>query len=300
MSVSVMSGFLAWFKERFPFVAIFSAFLIYILVASLSKSVDHVLSWKDFMAAIAVTGFFLLLRVLDEYKDYQYDRQIHPERVLQRGLVTLSQLRFLGIFSFIFMLALSWWTGRIALTAFTIMMIWVALMYKEFFIEEWLKKRLFFYGVTHSFVLVFLVAWCVTLSGSELVINKELIILMSLIFLFAMGYEITRKAKGRDEIKKGEQNYTEIMSPLKVAFLTGVISIIAVVGHIYLMKQVLGAYPLYASIAIVANVVFLLAALINYTRVTNTKSRKGNEMAMASLTFWSYTTLIFATQGLAL
>ncbi len=297
---SMMGGFLEWFKERFPLAAVFSAFLIYTLVASLSKSIDQVLTLRDVISAVAVTCLFLLLRILDEHKDDAYDQRVHPERVLQRGLIKLSDLRKMGYFSLLFMLAVSWNTGLPSLLSLLIMLVWVWLMYKEFFVEDWLKEHLLIYGISHSLVLFFLSLWIVTLSVPVVILNNQLFALMVFIFLFAMGYELTRKAKGRDEVKAGEQSYTEVMSPSTVAVMIFSVALTALMLHIYLMLGLQGEYPLYAWVMSGANGVFLLFSLFKYIQKTDCKSRKLNEIAMASLTFWSYATLIFATHGLTL
>ena len=48
------------------------------------------------MGAVTVLCFFFHLRVFDEHKDFEDDSRHHPERVLQRGIITLRELRILG------------------------------------------------------------------------------------------------------------------------------------------------------------------------------------------------------------
>src|SRR5690606_3218576 len=54
----------------------------------------------DLRLPLAAAAYFLtvlLLRVLDEHKDFERDRQAYPGRLLSRGVVTLPELRRVGL-----------------------------------------------------------------------------------------------------------------------------------------------------------------------------------------------------------
>src|SRR5262245_27757810 len=85
-----------WAHERFPLANGVFFVLLYVLALVVGRSVVSgpiVLSWHDLPGVAALWSFFLWLRVLDEHKDFENDRVAHPQRVLQRGLVTLGDLR---------------------------------------------------------------------------------------------------------------------------------------------------------------------------------------------------------------
>ena len=98
------SGIKIWFLERFPPIHFISGVFIYLLPKSLASlllySQQHIfLSWTraDLFAAL-IPGFHLLiLRVFDEHKDFESDKIHNPNRSLQKGIVTLSQVRNVGI-----------------------------------------------------------------------------------------------------------------------------------------------------------------------------------------------------------
>jgi 4-hydroxybenzoate polyprenyltransferase len=90
---------LAWLNERFPLRNGLFFVLLYlttVLVARASVADTVVVRSGDLIGVMALWSFFLLLRVFDEHKDFAADAVAHPERVLQRGLVTLAHLRVLG------------------------------------------------------------------------------------------------------------------------------------------------------------------------------------------------------------
>ena len=95
---------LAWGNERFPLangILTFVLFTTALLFGRLVASADGVavpIGLADLLPFFAYYGFFFMLRVFDEHKDYELDCHNHPERVLQSGLITLKDLKILGGF----------------------------------------------------------------------------------------------------------------------------------------------------------------------------------------------------------
>src|SRR5262245_56561997 len=53
-------------------------------------------SLATIVGALTMLAVFFHLRVFDEHKDYAEDCVHHPDRVLQRGIITLRELKILG------------------------------------------------------------------------------------------------------------------------------------------------------------------------------------------------------------
>ncbi|MCE1704505.1 prenyltransferase, partial [Enterobacter hormaechei] len=86
--------------ERFPLQNAPLFFIFYIIsysVAFYSIGEKPILSWEILLGCLMSFSYFLLLRIFDEHKDYQLDCEHHPQRILQRGIITLKNLRVLGI-----------------------------------------------------------------------------------------------------------------------------------------------------------------------------------------------------------
>ena len=84
-----MEKWLQFFKERTPV-------LSYLLITLGPVSSGHVLGGevKAHSPLISFIGFFLffiVLRMMDEYKDYEKDILAHPTRPLPRGLIPLPK-----------------------------------------------------------------------------------------------------------------------------------------------------------------------------------------------------------------
>jgi 4-hydroxybenzoate polyprenyltransferase len=87
----------AWARERFPLALCGVLFPAYLVALLYGRALTHPgpprLRAGDLVAFAGVWAFFLMVRVVDEHKDYERDRVEHPGRVLQRGVVTLGHLK---------------------------------------------------------------------------------------------------------------------------------------------------------------------------------------------------------------
>jgi 4-hydroxybenzoate polyprenyltransferase len=97
--------------------------------------------------------FFLQLRIADEFKDFEEDSRYRPYRAVPRGLVSLRELGVLGVAAALVQLLLClaldpslFWLLACAWT-------YLALMSKEFFVGEWLKKRPVPYLISHMVIV---------------------------------------------------------------------------------------------------------------------------------------------------
>src|SRR5207247_2960644 len=92
--------------------------------------------------AFTTLVLFFLLRVLDEHKDAATDRMFRPELPVPRGLVSLGELRAIGIAALLIALALNTVLAPRLLCALGIFALWAALMTKEFFVGAWLRQHI--------------------------------------------------------------------------------------------------------------------------------------------------------------
>lgn len=142
-------------RERFPLP------LHSLLVAALTLGVSGFASagdgWpavQNMIAAFVVAlGFFLLLRITDEFKDAEDDAAYRPYRPVPRGLVTLRQLAGVGLVVVLVQLSLTLWLGRQLLPYLIAAWVLMALMSQEFFVGEWLRAHPIVYMLSHMFIL---------------------------------------------------------------------------------------------------------------------------------------------------
>jgi len=281
----------SWMNERFPVFNFFSGAFLYVFIKSylmVSQNESAIRwEWFDFFGVLIPALFLFLLRIFDEHKDYESDKIHYPQRIIQRGIVSLKELKILGIISFVlisFSSALLW-KGMGSGVGYLILAGWTFLMTKEFFAKEWLKKRLFLYSISHLVITPILLFFLMSLITSEWPPANELLGLALLTTGTGWLYELTRKCKGKEEETK-DLGYSQIWG---VRTATQLIMISAV-------SSVLVAFLLYSSLGIgwpwaqgyISTLALLQYCIHQYVKNPTAKNRKKNEGAVALFSLTVY------------
>lgn len=144
-------------KERFPVFAHGPLIMAFSLSAmsysALLRGAGGLRPAAALVAFVTAFLFFLQLRIADEFKDAGEDARFRPYRPVPRGLVTLRELGWIGIGAAAVQLAGSLWLRPLLAALLLVAWGYLALMSKEFFVRQWLKKRPLAYMLSHMVVM---------------------------------------------------------------------------------------------------------------------------------------------------
>lgn len=289
---------LAWMQERFPPANALLFFILYLATAAVVKgeALGTVqVGLFDLLACVITWSFFLLLRVLDEHKDYELDCLNHPQRVLQSGRITLGYLKGVGAVSVAAQLGLSLWLDQgmgPVTTAWAVMMVWASLMAKEFFIPEWLGRHLTWYALSHMLVMPLIVFWLANLAHPGTALTPDLAILMLLAFVSGFCFEITRKTKGTDEERDTVESYSRIFGTRGAAWIVVILVTTMLLIQYRLSFQILGTLPWWTAVVPAAGYALALNFLRQFFATPTAKARGKNEAAVALNMLIAYAVLI--------
>jgi len=230
----------AYLNERFPPVAYT---LLVALFFGSSVLVAHALGAGEtthWAGGVVVLLVFFHLRVFDEHKDFEDDVQAYPDRVLSRGDVTLKDLRVLGALAIAAELAICAWIGPRALIAWAATLIFTVLMLKEFFVSEWLSKRIVLYAITHNPVVAGLamVGWACT----DAAWHPAYLAYVAMISLASLGFEVGRKFRLPEEEVEGVDSYTSVLGRGKALLLLWAAMVGGVAGFAVLLRFLDGGW----------------------------------------------------------
>lgn len=153
-----MTRWRIYLRERFPLAAHAPLVAAFSLSAvSVSRLLRGERGLPD-PAALAVAFvvallFFFQLRVADEFKDAEDDRQHRPYRPVPRGLVTLGELGRLGVASAVVQLAVALALAPRLIVPLALAWAYLAVMTREFFAPAWLKARPVAYMASHMAII---------------------------------------------------------------------------------------------------------------------------------------------------
>ncbi|WP_017304396.1 UbiA family prenyltransferase [Spirulina subsalsa] len=202
-------------QERFP---LFSNGIL-ILVFSTSAVSYSALLREQFptfesltVAAVSTFLFFLLLRITDEFKDFDDDRIYRPYRPVPRGLVSLKELGLLGVFSLFAQLGLALYMSRSLAILLSVVWFYFVLMSQDFFLYKRLKAHPVAYLLTHN-VIVPLIALYAT-ACDWLLMNSAIppAVIWFLMTTATNGLilEIGRKIRGPNDEEVGVDSYSAL------------------------------------------------------------------------------------------
>lgn len=207
-------------KERFPLAA-YAPLVAAAVFAALSFSVHarHLgVSESPGLPgpAVWVVGgltllvFFFGLRVLDEHKDAEVDRRTRPELPVPRGLVSLAELRGAGLAALLLVLVGNVLLAPTLLLVMVPVVVWAALMTREFFVPDWLQARPALYLLSHMLIMPLILAyataldWVVAGAGPP----DGLLAFLLASFLAGVVIEVGRKIRAPEEEREGVGSYT--------------------------------------------------------------------------------------------
>jgi 4-hydroxybenzoate polyprenyltransferase len=208
----------AYLRERFPLVG---HVLLIISYYSSNQFLAKVLTQPDApmqytprsaLGALTLLFFFFHLRVFDEHKDFEDDSRFHPERVLQRGVLTLSDLRRLAALAIVGEVILAITAGRAALTGLSIAFAFSLLMLKEFFAHDWLKRHFIVYATSHMLLMPLLSLMVFSFATGRMPWDAPPVFWLYAFvgFFVTFNVEVSRKIRAPEDEVEGLDSYSKI------------------------------------------------------------------------------------------
>ena len=223
----MLKNFLAYLNERFPPIANVLLILTYyssnqFLAFALTRPgpVMHYDRWS-FLGMLMLVSFFFHIRVFDEHKDYEEDCRYFPNRVLQRGLVTLRHLKIAGAIAIATEVIIAALRGPRALTAWAIAFGYSLVMLREFFARDFLKRRFLLYATSHMLImpLLSLLVFSFATRRWPWEAPPWFWVYAFVGFFVTFNWEVSRKIRAPEEEIDGVESYTKIFGTFGAAYL---------------------------------------------------------------------------------
>lgn len=283
-----------WLKERFPPINFISGFILYLLAKTIIGLSENTLALsygvKDIYGILIPAMHLFLLRVFDEHKDFETDKEFYPERVIQRGIFKLTEVAQLGYLAFIIQIYSFYKMQPSPLANYTYLFVWIwtVLMTKEFFAKNWLKSKLLLYGISHLLITPFLFFLLLTLCSPEFSFSPSSVLALTLSLLTGWLYEVTRKTKAPNE-ETGDLTYSGLWGIKLATLVISCSSILTAVVTIFFFRSLKLTHPMYIFIQLGLIILGLLQHY-KFIHEPNAKNRKKNEGVSALLSVYAFLT----------
>lgn len=221
----------AYLQQRYPVVVMLLFVILTLTIYRVAfRELQQEVIWTDFTwwtAALAVISFFFRLRVMDEIKDKDLDKSIHPERLVVKGEISIRELIWISIPGTLFEFGWSFTVSTECGIYWLIALVFSFLMRYEFFVKSWLEPKLFLYAISHTLIMPLVVIW-IWQSTSAQVSSEYLYLLMLIAFFAALAFEVARKSYLPQEEPDLIPTYTKLWQAKGA--VVGILTLLAVNG----------------------------------------------------------------------
>ena len=137
--------------ERFPILVIlltgFSVIISSAAVA-LPEGQDLYQVMAELILALIVSVLFMYhIRVIDEFRDHKFDSKYHPNRPVQRGLISLRELLIIDFFGIILQFLINFNFSNLSMLLWISAFGYTIISGNDFFLGDRIKKRFFLYNL---------------------------------------------------------------------------------------------------------------------------------------------------------
>ncbi|NJM16244.1 MAG: UbiA family prenyltransferase, partial [Bacteroidales bacterium] len=247
-----------------PFLAhgiMISAFTFSAIAYSrISRGEQGFIAWPHFVIGIFATiTLFFLVRIFDEFKDKEDDKKYRKYLPVPRGLISLKELKAMGLVVGLAQVAVIAAFQPKMLYLYTMVLAYLMLMGKEFFVSKWLKKRQLTYIASHMVIIPLIDVYS---SGLDWLLNHSqphwgLAWFFAVSYMNGMVLEFGRKIRTPETEEEGVVSYTGLYgTKAGAAIWIGLL--------LFTMLLAVGAsrYANYGGIAIVVlSIFFVLCSL---------------------------------------
>jgi len=225
-----------------PFVHFYFS-LNWVLALFVGFSLNHqqTISFNPYLVVSIITLYLALLhlRVLDEVKDYEYDKIHNPERPLVRGSVQFKDLWLYSSIACMGFLCLNMLNGKMVLTILVIEILYsyllISLEKKFDLIRENMLINLIFTYPVNVLLSVYAIVLFAHVSTTELHSNDYyLVTSFATAFLY---YEFSRKITHPRFAKSGKKYYSDFFGFVPSLLISDFLGFISIGLMVYLTKS---------------------------------------------------------------
>lgn len=232
-----MNFFKKWYtyqKERFP-VLVYGLYILCLTFATFfynTKMLEIESSVGVFIVMFVVAFLqFLMVRIIDEFKDYDEDKKYRPYRPVPRGLIKLQELRVLFVICVLIQLILTLIVNPFSFIFLIVLWIVFILMTKGFFIKKVLDKHILLEVAFDEIMLPVMILYLASFIKIDMSILWRLLLLS---YVVSWIIEIARKVRCKKDEEKGVKTYTAVFGIPKATILLSVLELLLTICRLIL------------------------------------------------------------------
>lgn len=226
-------------KERFPvlmygiyiFSIVFAVFCFTNYIVKNQYGIDYIKLIPMFIVAFLQ---FLMVRITDEFKDYEEDCKYRPYRPVPRGLITLKELKVLFIISAVLQVLITFLFNKSGLICLALVWFVSGLLSKDFFIKKIIDKHILLGVLLDEVLMPVLVLYL----SSYIYIGIEIWPILLISYFASWTVEIARKIRCKKDEEKGVKTYTAVFGIKKATMMLIILETILMLLQIKVLGRI--------------------------------------------------------------
>jgi len=288
--MNVVKKWYTYQKERFP-VLVYGLYIlaivfgIFCFIQSLDKTID--VMWIKLVPMFIVAFLqFLMVRIIDEFKDYEDDCKYRPYRPVPRGLVSLKELKVVFIICVILQFILTYSFGESGIEKYALfhnpffnfylglfgylILMWVyfAIMSKSFFMKKFLDKHILIEVLLDELLMPIVALYLMNFMHVDWSITQAIPMLL-LTYIISWIVEIARKVRCKQDEEDGVKTYTAVFGIPKAMMILFTAETLLMLVHTSILgiNNILFTVPIYILVSIV-NLLFAIKKNKTFAKIT--------------------------------
>lgn len=265
--IELITKFHSYQKLRFPLLILIIS-LVPVILSSAAVVGTKISLLSAAVALLISLCYFLHIRIGDEERDYEHDNLHHKERPIQKGLISLEDLKRIDYFvTALYILLL----GFFGLEAFIFGLFLLGFTYvakKEFFLGTKLRGYFFLYNFVNLIQTALLQVLIYALFAGQTSINYLIILHFTFTFFGTLIFEFIRKIYIPGTDGTGKDTYTWYIPFEKAIFCYIILVLVDLLIFLKIAALLTLNQSLWFFIALVLFVNLLGFALLNATKKT--------------------------------
>ena len=226
-------------KERFPvlmyglyiFSIVFAVFCFTNYIVKNQYGIDYIKLIPMFIVAFLQ---FLMVRITDEFKDYEEDCKYRPYRPVPRGLITLKELKVLFIISAVLQVLITFLFNKSGLICLALVWFVSGLLSKDFFIKKIIDKHILLGVLLDEVLMPVLVLYL----SSYIYIGIEIWPILLISYFVSWTVESARKIRCKEDEEKGVKTYTAVFGIKKATMILIILETILMLLQIKVLGRI--------------------------------------------------------------
>lgn len=230
--MKLVKSFVKYQQERFPL--LFLGFISFsgIIGASAILGERH---WLTIIAGTCVTITFLFhVRVIDEMRDFSHDTEFHPDRPVQKNIISIKELKMLRRISLIIFFIITILFSLKTLALSILLFLYSSLAGRDFFCSKKIKKHFFLYNLLNMIQLIGLQLVVYTMFKWNYSFSLIILAHLTIVFLLSALLEIVRKIKLPENETLAKDTYSSQIGYKSsiILFACNLLSVLLPLGYI--------------------------------------------------------------------